>query len=395
MSDAFEMEPFRRQYREIIKVVGVGGGGNNALNHIIRRGVSGVEYIAANTDVAHLERSEAKSRIILGAELTKGLGAGANPEVGLNAAKESLEEIKAAISGADMIFLTAGMGGGTGTGATPVIAEAAKDMGALVVAVVTRPFQFEGKRRGNQAVAGIQKLKEKVDALIVIPNDRLLQMADKNTPLSAAFNLADEVLRQAVQGVTDLVLRPGLVNVDFADMRTVMRNAGSAIMGIGEARGDDRAATAARIAINSPLMETTMHGAKGVLFNITGGPSLGILEIQQAAQVITEAADDDAEVIWGHVLDPSMEDTMSITVIATGFSGVVGAEASSKGRSGARGRIELEEAETRLSSREEDIFTVPALPPSDIDKPPILRGGSKTPPQVVRKPRGGHSDQRS
>ena len=393
MSDVFEMEPFRRQYREIIKVVGVGGGGNNALNHIIRNGVSGVEFIAANTDVAHLERSEAKSRIILGAELTKGLGAGADPEVGLNAAKESLEEIKAAIGGADMVFLTAGMGGGTGTGATPVIAEAAKDMGALVVAVVTRPFQFEGKRRGNQAAAGIQKLKEKVDALIVIPNDRLLQMADKNTPLSAAFNLADEVLRQAVQGVTDLVLRPGLVNVDFADMRTVMRNAGSAIMGIGEGRGDDRAAMAARTAINSPLMESTMHGAKGVLFNVTGGPSLGILEIQQAAAVITDAADEDASIIWGHVLDPSMDDTVSITVIATGFSGVVG-EGAVKGRGGLRGRMELEEADTRLSTREEDMFVVPTLPPSEIDKSPILRGENKTPPQVIRRPRGGRSDQR-
>ncbi len=393
MSDVFEMEPFRRQYREIIKVVGVGGGGNNALNHIIRNGVSGVEFIAANTDVAHLERSEAKSRIILGVELTKGLGAGADPEVGLNAAKESLDEIKAALSGADMVFLTAGMGGGTGTGATPVIAEAAKDMGALVVAVVTRPFQFEGKRRGNQALAGIQKLKEKVDALIVIPNDRLLQMADKNTPLSAAFNLADEVLRQAVQGVTDLVLRPGLVNVDFADMRTVMRNAGSAIMGIGEGRGDDRAATAARAAINSPLMESTMHGAKGVLFNVTGGPNLGILEIQQAASVINEAADEDAAIIWGHVLDPSMDDTVSITVIATGFTPVVGAETPGKGRGGRR--IELEEADTRVSTREDDMFTVPTLPPSDIDKPPILRKGDKTPPLVVRKPRGGHSDQRS
>ena len=238
MSEVFQIEKPERPYREVIKVVGVGGGGNNALNHIIRNGVGGVEFISANTDVAHMEMSEAHARIVLGRELTRGLGAGANPEIGLKAAQESREEIRAVLEGADMVFLTAGMGGGTGTGAAPVIASVAKETGALVVAVVTRPFLFEGKRRIQQAQLGIERLREQVDALIVIPNDRLLELTEKKTSLAEAFKLADEVLRQAVEGVTSLILRPGLVNVDFADLRTVMSNAGSAIMGIGE--GQDR-----------------------------------------------------------------------------------------------------------------------------------------------------------
>jgi cell division protein FtsZ len=374
IGDMFEIDRMHRQYREVIKVVGVGGGGNNALNHIIRSGIAGVEFIAANTDMAHLERSEAESKIALGTELTRGLGAGANPEIGFKAAKESLDELKALLQGADMVFLTAGMGGGTGTGATPVIAEAAKESGALVVAVVTRPFAFEGRRRTNHAGLGIQNLKEKVDALIVIPNDRLLQIADKNTPLSEAFKLADEVLRQAVQGVTDLILRPGLVNVDFADVRTVMSNAGSAIMGIGEAQGDGRASMAARTAINSPLMENPMSGAKGILFNVTGGPNLGIVEVQEAAQVITEAADEDATIIWGHVLDPQMEDKIQITVIATGFSPIGGAPAGvvpGKNTRG-KGRIELEESEVR-SILEDDLFRIKDMPRSDLDIPSVVR----------------------
>lgn len=319
MSDIFQLDTPSRTNREIIKVVGVGGGGNNALNHIIRGGVGGVDFIAANTDHAHLDLSEAEHKITLGKELTRGLGAGADPTVGQKAAMESRDEIRAALEGADMVFIAAGMGGGTGTGASPVIANIAKETGTLVVAVVTRPFQFEGRRRLTHAAEGIVQLKEQVDALIVIPNDRLLSISDRRTSLNDAFKLADNVLHQAVQGVTDLILRPGLVNVDFADVRTIMSNAGAAIMGIGEGYGENRVATAAHNAINSPLMETPMIGAKGVLFNVSGGANIGIHEIQEAAQIINNASDEDAFVIWGHVFDPDMDDAVKITVIATGF----------------------------------------------------------------------------
>ncbi len=376
MPEMFQIEEPTRQFREVIKVVGIGGGGNNALNHIVRSGVSGVEFIAANTDIAHLERSETKNRIVLGAQMTKGLGAGANPDVGFQAAKESADEIKASLSGADMVFITAGMGGGTGTGASPVIAEVAKEQGALVVAVVTRPFKFEGKRRITQANEGIDRLRDKVDALIVVPNDKLLQLADKTTPLSDTFALADDVLRQAVQGVTDLILRPGLVNVDFADVKTVMSNAGSAIMGIGEGSGEDRAHIAARASINSPLMESSMTGAKGVLFNVTGGPNIGIHEIHQVAQIITEAADEDASIIWGHVLDPSMEESIMITVIATGFSHQSSGfkqTGSVADRTHGGKRLELEEGEVRSITDGEDLFVINGLPMEEIDKPAILR----------------------
>ncbi|WP_281744193.1 cell division protein FtsZ, partial [Thermanaerovibrio acidaminovorans] len=320
MAELLQIDRSGRSYREIIKVVGVGGGGNNALNHIIRSGIKGVEFISANTDVAHMELSDADIKIILGKELTRGLGAGANPEVGQKAALESREEIRSAIEGADMVFITAGMGGGTGTGASPVIANIAREAGALVVAVVTKPFMFEGKRRITQALAGIERLKEQVDALIVIPNDRLLQLADKKTSLTDAFKLADEVLRQAVDGVTSLILKPGLVNVDFADLKTVMSNAGSAIMGIGEAQGENRAAVAARNAINSPLMEAPIKGAKGVLFNIIGGPSVTTHEVLEVSSAIGEFVDEDAQIIWGHVLEPEMDDKIQVIVIATGFS---------------------------------------------------------------------------
>ncbi|MDO5563316.1 MAG: cell division protein FtsZ [Synergistaceae bacterium] len=323
MSEVFQLD--KSNYpptREVIKVVGVGGAGNNALNHIIRGGVRGVEYIAANTDMAHLELSEATSRIILGKELTKGLGAGSDPEIGCKSALESREEIRAAVEGSDMVFVAAGMGGGTGTGAAPVIASIAKETGALVVAVVTLPFMFEGKRRIAQGEYGVGQLKDKVDALIVIPNDRLLTITDKKTTINDAFKLADGVLHQAVQGVTDLILRPGLVNVDFADVKTIMSNAGTAIMGIGEGYGEKRAATAAYNAINSPLMDTSISGATGILFNITGGANVGIHEIDEATRIITEAADENAFIIWGHVFDPDMDDSIQITVIATGFNGV-------------------------------------------------------------------------
>lgn len=318
-NEIFQLDKSNYPTREIIKVIGVGGAGNNALNHIIRGGVCGVEFIAANTDIAHLELSEAPTRIVLGRELTKGLGAGSNPEIGFKSAQESREDIRAAVDGADMLFIAAGMGGGTGTGAAPVIASIAKETGALVVAVVTQPFSFEGRRRIVQAKAGISQLKNSVDALITIPNDRLLSVTDKKTTVNDAFRLADGVLHQAVQGVTDLILRPGLVNVDFADVRTIMSNAGTAIMGIGEGYGEKRAATAAYNAINSPLMDIRMAGAKGILFNITGGANVGIHEIEEATRIITEAADDDAFIIWGHLFDPEMEDSIQITVIATGF----------------------------------------------------------------------------
>ncbi|HOO62520.1 MAG TPA: cell division protein FtsZ [Synergistaceae bacterium] len=381
MPEMFQIEEPTRQFREVIKVVGIGGGGNNALNHIVQSGVAGVEFIAANTDIAHLERSETKNRIVLGAQMTKGLGAGANPEIGFQAAKESADEIKASLGGADMVFITAGMGGGTGTGASPVIAEVAKELGALVVAVVTRPFKFEGKRRITQANEGIERLRDKVDALIVVPNDKLLQLADKTTPLSDTFALADDVLRQAVQGVTDLILRPGLVNVDFADVKTVMSNAGSAIMGIGEGSGEDRAHTAARASINSPLMESSMTGAKGVLFNVTGGPNVGIHEIHQVAQVITEAADEDASIIWGHVLDPSMEESIMITVIATGFTHLLSGSKTVSGQVADRThggkRLELEEGEVRSITDGEDLFVINGLPMEEIDKPAILRRKQK------------------
>ena len=394
MADIFEIEKASRPFREVIKVMGIGGGGNNALNHIARSGLVGVEFVGANTDMAHLQTSEADVRVVLGQELTRGLGAGADPEVGMKAAKESREEIRQLLDGADMVFLTAGMGGGTGTGSTPVIAEVAKEMGVLVVAVVTRPFSFEGRKRLMQAKAGIENLKDKVDALIVIPNDKLLEISDCKTALCDAFRLADDVLRQAVQGVTDLIFRPGLVNVDFADVRTVMSNAGSAIMGIGEAEGEGRAEVAARSAINSPLMETQMAGAKGVLFNVTGGPSLGIHEINEAANVITEAADEDATIIWGNVVDPSMGEKIQITVIATGFSEqpvpapVQMRKAETVRRPATvsqpsqplpqaprvrKSRIDLEEAEVRSSSQEEDLFKISGVPTNHLDIPSVIR----------------------
>ncbi len=373
MAEMFEIDGAQRQFHEIIKVVGVGGGGGNALNHIVRSGVRGVEFIAANTDIAHLSLSEADLKIVLGRELTKGLGAGADPEIGLRAAEESIDELREILNGADMIFLTAGMGGGTGTGASPVIAEAAKETDALVVAVATRPFSFEGKRRIAQAEEGIAHLKEKVDALIIIPNDKLLEITDRRTTLSDAFKLADEVLRQAVQGVTDLILRPGMVNVDFADVRTVMQNSGTAIMGIGEGDGDDRAIIAAQSAINSPLMDSPIGGAQGILFNVTGGPNLGIHEIQEAANVITEAADPEATIIWGHVMDSDMdEDKIQITVIATGFPADGIGKRPRRKRSGTPVRLELTETDVRMAG-EEQILNLSDLAEDDIDIPSVLR----------------------
>lgn len=302
-----------------IKVIGVGGGGTNAVNRMIESGLQGVEFVAINTDGQALLRSNADHRLRIGDQLTKGLGAGANPEIGRQAAEESRDEIAAVLEKVDMVFITAGMGGGTGTGAAPVIAEMARELGALTVGVVTKPFSFEGKVRKVQAEEGVKALKERVDTLITIPNERLLQIVDKKTSVIEAFKIADDVLRQGVQGISDLITITGLINVDFADVRTIMTNAGSALMGIGIAKGDSRAVEAAKTAVASPLLEASIEGAKGVLLNITGSSNLGLFEINEAAAIITEAADPDANIIFGAVIDEELGDEIRITVIATGF----------------------------------------------------------------------------
>ncbi len=309
-------EPTRR---ETIKVIAVGGGGSNALNHIITKGLEGVDLLAVNTDIRSLDMSLSSNKIVLGEKVTKGLGAGALPEVGEKAARESLPEIREYLKGTDMVYLTGGMGGGTGTGALPVIAATAKEMGILTVAVVTKPFMFEGIRRMRYAEAGIAKLRSCVDALIVVPNDKLLEISHKETPLSESFSMVDEVLRQAVQGVTNLVTRPGMVNVDFADLKSVMKQAGPAVMGVGCAKGENRIDKAIKEALESPLMECSMQGAKGVLMNITCGEDLGIYEVQQAAAYIEDIISEDAVFVWGCVEDNELEGAVEIVIVATGF----------------------------------------------------------------------------
>lgn len=304
-----------------IKVVGVGGGGNNAVNRMVVAGLQGVDFISVNCDAQALLLSKAQNRIQIGEKLTKGLGAGANPEIGQKAAEESREIIIEQLRGADMVFVTAGMGGGTGTGAAPIVAECAREAGALTVGVVTKPFSFEGKRRMNQAEAGIVTLKERVDTLITIPNDRLLQVIDRRTSMIDAFRIADDVLRQGVQGISDLISVPGLINADFADVKTIMSNAGSALMGIGTATGDNGAVAAAEAAIKSPLLEASIEGARGVLFNITGGKDLSLFDVTEASNIITEAVDPDANIIFGAVIDEKLDDEIRVTVIATGFNG--------------------------------------------------------------------------
>jgi cell division protein FtsZ len=302
-----------------IKVIGVGGGGSNAVNRMIEHGVQGVEFICVNTDAQALNLSKAPVKMQIGTKLTRGLGAGANPDIGKKAAEESREQIEEALSGADMVFVTAGMGGGTGTGAAPVVAEIAKDLGALTVGVVTRPFTFEGRKRSTQAVGGISVFKEKVDTLIVIPNDRLLEIVDKNTPMLEAFREADNVLRQGVQGISDLIAVPGLINLDFADVKTIMTERGSALMGIGVGTGENRAAEAAKKAISSPLLETSIDGAKGVLMNITGGANLSLYEVNEAADIVSSASDPEVNMIFGSVINEELKDEILVTVIATGF----------------------------------------------------------------------------
>jgi cell division protein FtsZ len=308
-------------YLAVLKVVGVGGGGTNAVNRMVDAGLAGVEFIAVNTDAQALLMADADIKIQVGAEVTRGLGAGADPEIGLAAAQESRDELKEALKGADMVFITAGEGGGTGTGGAPIVAEIGQEIGALTVGVVTRPFAFEGRKRADQAERGIDQLRDRVDTLIVIENDRLLQVVERQTSVVEAFRMADDILRQGVQGITDLITEPGLVNLDFADVRTIMRDAGSALMGIGRASGENRAAEAARSAVSSPLLEASIEGATGILLNVTGGSDIGLFEVNEAAEVVTSASDQNANVIFGAVIDDSLGGDVQVTVIATGFGG--------------------------------------------------------------------------
>ena len=302
-----------------IKVIGVGGAGNNAVNRMIESGIRGVEFIAVNTDRQALQKSKAGTKIQIGEKVTRGLGAGANPDIGAQSAEENKSEIAETLRGADMVFVTAGMGGGTGTGAAPIVAQAAKEMGILTIGVVTKPFTFEGKKRLSQAERGIESLKGKVDSLVVIPNDKLLQIIDRKTSINEAFRMADDVLRQGVQGISDLIAVTGTVNLDFADVKTIMLNTGMAHMGVGRASGENRAEDAAKEAVQSPLLETSIEGARGVIINITGGEDLGLHEVNTAAELVQRSVDPEANIIFGTVTDPDMHDEIQITVIATGF----------------------------------------------------------------------------
>ncbi len=340
----------------VIKVVGVGGGGTNAVNRMIHAGLKGVEFIALNTDAQALALSMAGIRLQVGTKLTKGLGAGANPEIGQKAAEESREQIAEALRGADMVFITAGMGGGTGTGAAPVVAEVAKEVGALAVGVVTKPFTFEGRRRQTFAEKGASNLKAKVDTLITIPNDRLLQVVEKRTAIVEAFRIADDVLRQGVQGISDLIAVPGLINLDFADVKTIMAEMGSALMGVGISQGENRAQAAAKAAISSPLLETSIDGARGVLLNITGGADLSLFEVNEAAEIVIQAADPEANIIFGAVIDDSIKDEVRVTVIATGFSG---------------DRVRSSASEPSVHEAEK--IEVKPFPNDDLDIPAFLR----------------------
>ena len=348
----------------VLKVVGVGGGGTNAVNRMIEAGLRGCEFIAVNTDAQALLMSEADQKIHIGSRTTRGLGAGADPKVGEAAAAESRDELKDILKGADMVFITAGEGGGTGTGAAPIIAEIAmEELKALTVGVVTRPFSFEGRKRAEQAQFGIRTLRDKCDTLIIIPNDRLLQVVEKQTSVVEAFRQADEVLRQGVQGITDLIMIPGLVNLDFADVRTIMTDAGSALMGIGEAEGESRAAEAARVAVSSPLLEASVEGATGILLNITGGSDLGLFEVNEAAEVVTGAADLNANVIFGAVIDESFRGKVRVTVIATGFD-----------KSLRRERKEVRETEEPEREREREQIPQGFDVPADVlEVPSFLR----------------------
>jgi cell division protein FtsZ len=362
-----EVESFAR-----IRVVGVGGSGGNTINHMVSTHVIGVDFIAVNTDAQDLHKSKARRKVHIGRNLTRGLGTGMNPELGKQAAEETREEIQETLKGSDMVFVTCGMGGGTGTGAAPAVAKMARELGALTVGVVTRPFGFEGAQRLRLAENGINELRKAVDAIIIIPNDKLLQIVSKETGIKNAFAMCDDILKQAVEGISDLITTTGIINVDFADVRTVMQNAGSALMGIGYAIGEKRAETAARLAINSPLLEVSINGAKGVLFSIAGGEDLGMLEVQEAANVITEAIDPDAKVIFGAVTDDTLKKgQVKVTVIATGFpeGGI------RHGMPG--GTTAAPIVPTRLSRRE------PEMQPIKVEKKPTL---SESIPMEKEKP---------
>lgn len=357
-----DVESFAR-----IRVVGVGGSGGNAVNHMVSSGVEGVEFIAVNTDAQDLHKSKAKRKIHIGKALTRGLGTGMNPEQGRQAADETREEIQDSIKGSDMVFITCGMGGGTGTGAAPVVAKIAREMGALTVGVVTKPFQFEGAQRSRLAEMGIGELRKAVDAIIIIPNDKLLAIVSRETGIKNAFAMCDDILKQAVEGISDLITTTGIINVDFADVRAVMQNAGSALMGIGVSSGEKRAELAARAAINSPLLDVAINGAKGVLFSIAGGDDLGMLEVQDAANVITEAIDPDAKVIFGAVTDESLKKgAVRVTVIATGFP------EPGSGATSARSAI-LSSSQRFVSKKDQDV-------------PPISRAQAPAPQERRPEP---------
>jgi len=364
-----------------IKVLGLGGGGSNAVNRMIREGIQGVEFVAINTDAQALMLSEAPQRIHIGEKLTKGLGAGGNPEIGRKAAEESNDELYEVVRGADMVFLTAGMGGGTGTGAAPVAANIAREIGALAIGVVTRPFTFEGTRRRQVADEGIEKLKEEVDTLIVIPNDRLLQIADKRASLQDAFRMADDVLRQGIQGISELITVPGLINLDFADVRSIMSEGGAALMAMGQANGENRASEAARQAISSELLDVTIDGARGILFNVTGGPDLTLYEVNEAAEIIRETAHPEANIIFGAVIDEGMTDEVRITVVATGFDTTATSPTSRRQPTTVQTRTPAErptsqatQARAQQTTRQQAEFRVPQFAGSDeLDIPPFLR----------------------
>ncbi len=365
-----------------IKVVGVGGGGSNAVNRMIAEGLRGVDFIAVNTDAQALLMSDAPQRIRIGDKLTRGLGAGGNPEVGHKAAEESSDDLEETINGADMIFVTCGMGGGTGTGAAPVIAEIAKATGALTIGVVTRPFSFEGSRRQNLAMEGIEALKEKVDTLIIIPNDRLLEIVDKKASMTAAFRTADDVLRQGIQGISELITVPGLINLDFADVRSIMSGGGTSLMSVGVSAGDNRAVDAAESAVSSSLLDVTIDGAQGLLFNITSGPNLSLFEVNEAAEIIRTKAHPDANIIFGAVIDESLDEELRITLIATGFE-----NAAVKRRPYVAGKrpVASKEADPKMIAfpqqkvrenhqhREEQPHPEPVYDPEDLEVPTFLR----------------------
>ncbi len=370
-------------YLAVIKVIGVGGGGVNAVNRMIDAGLRGVEFVAVNTDAQALLMSDADVKLDIGRNLTRGLGAGADPDVGRQAAEDHRDEIEAALAGADMVFVTAGEGGGTGTGASPMIARIAREQGALTIGVVTRPFAFEGRRRATQAEVGVEALKGEVDTLIVIPNDRLLQVAEAGTSVLEAFRLADDVLLQGVQGITDLIMTPGLINLDFADVRSVMSDAGNALMGIGRARGDERAIEAARLAMSSPLLEASIEGARGVLLLIAGGSDLGLLEANAAADLVGSSAHPEANIIFGAVIDDTLGDEVKVTVIAAGFEGGRRVEQRGAILRSADPAPAVPDTDVEASGEEEDEIFRPAPkviideddadPDDDLDVPTFLR----------------------